>query len=92
MTQHLMTALGTSHSIAMQGIRGPHYVNLHRFAFPDFKTFELIYYVPQTNGNWYLLQYPFFNGDGYYLTGFLLSSDEHAQGVLPLRLPGAARA
>ena len=56
----------------------PHYVNLQRFAFPDFKTFELIYYVPMANGNWFLLKYPFFNGDGYYLTGACLSSDDHA--------------
>jgi len=57
----------------------PHYVNLQRFAFPDFKTFELIYYVPQVNGNWFLLKYPFFNGDGYYLTTACLLSDEHAR-------------
>ena len=57
----------------------PHYVNLHRFAMPDFKIFELIYYVPQQNGNWFLLKYPFFNGDGYYLTGSCLQSDEHAR-------------
>lgn len=46
-----------------------HFVDLHRFALPDFKIFELIYYVPLANGNWYLLKYPFFNGNGYYLTG-----------------------
>lgn len=46
----------------------PHFVNLHRFVVPDFKTFELIYYTPLRNGNWFLLKYPFFNGDGYYLT------------------------
>jgi hypothetical protein len=57
----------------------PHYVNLQRFAFPDFKTFQLIYYVPQENGNWFLLKYPFFNGDGYYLTTACLRSDDHAQ-------------
>jgi len=37
----------------------PHYVNLHRFAFPDVKIFELIYSVPLRNGNWFLLKYPF---------------------------------
>ena len=57
----------------------PHYVNLQRFAFPDFKTFQLIYYVPQKNGNWFLLKYPFFNGDGYYLTESCLQSDEQAR-------------
>lgn len=83
MTQYLDGGFG---HVALDGHRdagdpvAPHYVNLHRFAFPDFKTFELIYYVPQTNGNWYLLKYPFFNGDGYYLTSVLFSSDEHAQG------------
>ncbi len=46
----------------------PHFVNLHRFVIPDFKTFELIYYAPLRNGNWFLLKHPFFNGDGYYLT------------------------
>ncbi|MBT3380900.1 MAG: hypothetical protein HN742_12645 [Lentisphaerae bacterium] len=56
----------------------PHYVNLQRFAVPDFKTFELIYYVPMRNGNWFLLKYPFFNGTGYYLTGSCLQADEHA--------------
>ena len=56
-----------------------HYVNLQRFAFPDFKTFQLIYYVPQENGNWFLLKYPFFNGDGYYLTTACVMSDDHAQ-------------
>ena len=60
----------------------PHYVNLQRFAFPEFKTFQLIYYVPQRNGNWFLLKYPFFNGDGYYLTRSCLESDEHAQAFL----------
>ncbi|MEW6354765.1 MAG: DUF6259 domain-containing protein [Planctomycetota bacterium] len=57
----------------------PHYVNLHRFAFPDFKSFELIYYVPGKNGNYFLLRYPFFNGDGYYLTDACRISDEHTQ-------------
>lgn len=47
----------------------PHYLNLQRFVQPDFKVFELIYYAPLKNGNWYLLKYPFFNGEGYYLTG-----------------------
>ncbi|HUT90156.1 MAG TPA: DUF6259 domain-containing protein [Thermoguttaceae bacterium] len=57
----------------------PHYVNLQRFALPDFKTFELIYSVPLENGNWYLLKYPFFNGDGYYLKGTCLLTDEHSR-------------
>jgi hypothetical protein len=57
----------------------PHYVNLQRFAFPDFKTLQLIYYVPQKDGNWFLLKYPFFDGDGYYLTSSCLQSDDHAR-------------
>lgn len=61
----------------------PHFVNLQRFAFPDFKTWELIYYVPLRNGNWFLLKYPFFNGDGYYLTGAELDGyDEHSRAFL----------
>jgi hypothetical protein len=61
----------------------PHFVNLHRFAMPDFKTFELIYYVPLRNGNWFLLKYPFFNGDGYYLTDQELRGyDEHCRAFL----------
>lgn len=50
------------------GRLAPHFVNLHRFVIPDFKTYELIYYTPLRNGSWFLLRYPFFNGDGYYLT------------------------
>jgi hypothetical protein len=65
------------------GTVAPHFVNLHRFALPDFKTFELIYYVPLRNGNWFLLKYPFFNGDGYYLTGAELDGyDEHSRAFL----------
>jgi hypothetical protein len=45
----------------------PHYVNLRRFVFPDFKNFQLIHEIPLKNGNWFLLKYPFFTGDGYYL-------------------------
>lgn len=57
----------------------PHYVNLHRFAFPDFKTFHIIYSVPHQNGNWFLLRYPFFNGEGIYLKGEAVNSvDKYA--------------
>ncbi|MGI8550957.1 MAG: hypothetical protein ACR2PL_09255, partial [Dehalococcoidia bacterium] len=45
----------------------PHYLNLMRFAFPDVKTFHMVYSTPLENGNWFLLRYPFFNGDGQYL-------------------------
>ena len=57
----------------------PHYVNLQRFAFPDFKTFQLIYSVPLRNGNWFLLKYPFFNGDGYYLKGTRFLTDARSR-------------
>ena len=61
----------------------PHFVNLHRFALPDFKQFELIYYAGLRNGNWFLLKYPFFNGDGYYLTGAELTGyDDHSRAFL----------
>jgi hypothetical protein len=61
----------------------PHYVNLQRFAIPDFKTFQLIYYTPLRNGNWFLLKYPFFDGDGYYLTDAEMEGyDEHARAFL----------
>lgn len=65
----------------------PYFVDLQRFSFPDFKTFELIYYVPLRNGNWFLLKYPFFNGDGYYLTDARLDGyDQHARAFLTTAL------
>ncbi len=44
----------------------PHFVNLNRFAFPEFKSFHLLSYPHTRNGNWTLYKVPFFNGDGYY--------------------------
>ena len=56
----------------------PHFVDLQRFAFPDFKVFETIYCTPMRNGNWTLLKYPFFNGHGYYLALFdPVNCDQH---------------
>jgi hypothetical protein len=56
----------------------PHFVDLPRFAFPDFKVFETIYCTPMRNGNWSLLKYPFFNGHGYYLALFdPINCDQH---------------
>ena len=56
----------------------PHFVDLQRFAFPDFKVFETIYCTPMRNGNWTLLKYPFFNGHGYYLAPFdPVNCDQH---------------
>ncbi len=45
----------------------PHYLHLRRFVTPDFKTFELnMFNCPWRNGNWYMLKFPFFNGNSYY--------------------------
>lgn len=43
----------------------PHFIDLPRFAFPDFKQMHIIYYVTTRAGNWWLLKYPFFNGELY---------------------------
>jgi hypothetical protein len=43
----------------------PHFIDLARFAFPDFKQLHIIYYVINRAGNWWLLKYPFFNGEVY---------------------------
>ncbi|MEN6305806.1 MAG: DUF6259 domain-containing protein [Armatimonadia bacterium] len=43
----------------------PHFIDLPRFAFPDFKQLHIIYYVGTRAGNWWLLKYPFFNGEVY---------------------------
>ncbi|NCO42526.1 MAG: hypothetical protein GW911_10185 [Armatimonadetes bacterium] len=43
----------------------PHFIDLPRFAFPDFKQFHILYYVGNRAGNWWLLKYPFFNGEVY---------------------------
>ena len=43
----------------------PHFIDLPRFAFPDFKQLHIIYYVTTRAGNWWLLKYPFFNGEVY---------------------------
>lgn len=50
-------------------LRSPHRAHLYRFMFPDFKTFQLVQYNPFTEGAWYLLKFPFFNGEGYWLGG-----------------------
>ena len=43
----------------------PHFVDLSRFAFPRFKQFHLIHYVPNREGNWWPRKIPFFNGTCY---------------------------
>ena len=40
-------------------------MDLPRFAFPDFKQLHIIYYVTNRAGNWWLLKFPFFNGEVY---------------------------
>jgi len=45
----------------------PHFIDLPRFAFPQFKQFHIIYYVSPRAGNWWLLKFPFFNGESYDL-------------------------
>lgn len=61
----------------------PHRVDLFRFVFPDFKVFQLTQYDPFTEGDWDLLKFPFFNGEGYWLGGGTESTyDEEAHQFL----------
>ncbi len=41
----------------------PHFIDLPRFAFPDFKQFHIIHYARPYAGNWWLFKFPFFNGE-----------------------------
>ena len=50
---------------AEQESLAPHFIDLPRFAFPDFKQLHIIYYVANRAGNWWLLKFPFFNGEVY---------------------------
>jgi len=45
----------------------PHRVDLFRFAFPDFKVFQLVSYNDFLEGGWGLLKFPFFNAEGWWL-------------------------
>ncbi|MCC6730240.1 MAG: hypothetical protein IT208_12960 [Chthonomonadales bacterium] len=45
----------------------PHFIDLPRFAFPAFKQFHIIHYVPTRAGNAWILRFPFFNGESYNL-------------------------
>jgi hypothetical protein len=55
----------------------PHFIDLQRFAFPDFKQFHIIYYVSNQAGNWWLYKFPFFNGEVYCIgLPNLLTMDE----------------
>jgi hypothetical protein len=44
----------------------PHRIDLLRFVFPDFKIFQLTSYNRFCQGNWGILKYPLFNGEGYW--------------------------
>ena len=67
-SQHQDGALGYSVSNG-DPVLMPHRVDLFRFVFPDFKVFQLTQYEPFTDGDWDLLKFPFFNGEGYWLGG-----------------------
>jgi hypothetical protein len=43
----------------------PHFIDLPRFAFPDFKQFHILSYAVSRAGNWWLMKFPFFNGEVY---------------------------
>jgi len=45
----------------------PQFIDLPRFAFPAFRQFHIIYYVAPRAGNWWLLKFPFFNGESYFV-------------------------
>lgn len=47
----------------------PHRVDLFRFQFPSFKVLQLVNYNRFTEGGWYLLKWPFFNGEAWWLSG-----------------------
>jgi hypothetical protein len=46
----------------------PHRVDLFHFVFPDFRIFQLTSYAPYVEGNWGVLKYPFFNGEGWWIS------------------------
>ena len=43
----------------------PHFIDLPRFAFPGFKQFHILSYAVSRAGNWWLMKFPFFNGEVY---------------------------
>jgi hypothetical protein len=46
----------------------PHRADLFRFVFPDFKIIQLISYGNYRDGNWGALKFPFFNGEGWWIS------------------------
>ena len=67
-SQYQDAALGYSVAQA-DPAQSPHRIDLFRFAFPDFKVFQLTQYNPFVEGGWQRLKFPFFNGEGYWLHG-----------------------
>ncbi len=63
----------------------PHFIDLPRFAFPDFKQFHLIHYVAVRDGNDWPLKFPFFNGETYRLGEPNLPSYDEAAMALQRR-------
>lgn len=61
----------------------PHRTDLPRFCFPDFKFIQLVSRNPFIEGGWGKLKYPFFNGEGTWLTNPVPDGfDEGAQTFL----------
>jgi hypothetical protein len=48
-----------------QADAAPHFVNLSRFLFPEFKPLHILSYATPRAGNWHHFKIPFFNGEGY---------------------------
>lgn len=67
-SQYQDGALGYSVTSA-DPVLAPHRIDLLRFAFPDFKVFQLTNYNHFEEGGWQLLKCPFFNGEGFWLHG-----------------------
>ncbi|MBT7299297.1 MAG: hypothetical protein HN849_07290 [Victivallales bacterium] len=67
-SQYQDAALGYSVAQA-DPAQSPHRIDLFRFAFPDFKVFQLTQYNPFVEGGWQRLKFPFLNGEGYWLHG-----------------------
>lgn len=63
----------------------PHFIDLPRFAFPEFKQFHLIHYVAVRDGNGWVLKFPFFNGETYRLGEPNLPSYDEAAMALQRR-------
>ncbi len=56
----------------------PHHVDLFRFIYPTFKVIQLVSPKPFIEGNWGLLKFPFFNGEGYWFNQVVPTNFEPA--------------